>query len=40
LVSGGGRTYLMAVLTTGNPTQQYGIDTIDQLAAKAWHDMR
>ena len=34
-VSGGGRTYLMAVLTTGNPTEQYGIDTIDQLAAMA-----
>ena len=30
----------MAVLTTGNPTEQYGIDTIDQLAAMAWQDMR
>jgi len=38
-VSGGGRDYLMAVLTTGNPTEQYGIDTIDQLAAMAWHDL-
>jgi len=39
-VSGGGRNYLMAVLTTGNPTEQYGIDTIDQLAAMVWQDMR
>jgi hypothetical protein len=36
----GGRTYLMAVLTTGNPTEQYGIDTIDRLAAMVWQDMR
>jgi beta-lactamase class A len=39
-VSGGGRNYLMAVLTTGNPTEQYGIDTINQLAAMVWQDMR
>jgi hypothetical protein len=38
-VSGGGRNYLMAVLTTGNPTEQYGIDTIDQLAVMVWQDM-
>ena len=38
-ISGGGRNYLMAVLTTGNPTEQYGIDTIDQLAAMVWQDM-
>jgi Beta-lactamase enzyme family len=38
-ISGNGRDYLMAVLTTGNPTEQYGIDTIDQLAAMVWHDM-
>ena len=35
-ISGSGRDYLMAVLTTGNPTEQYGIDTIDQLAAMVW----
>ena len=35
-VSGLGRDYLMAVLSTGNPTEQYGIDTIDQLSALAW----
>jgi len=39
-VSGGGRNYLMAVLSTGNPTEQYGIDTIDQVAAMAWQHMR
>lgn len=39
-ISGQGRDYLMAVLTTGNPTEQYGIDTIDQLAAIVWKDMK
>jgi hypothetical protein len=38
-ISGGGRSYLMAVLSTGNPTEQYGIDTIDRLAATIWQDM-
>ncbi len=38
-ISGHGRDYLMAVLTTGNPSEQYGIDTIDQLAAIVWNDM-
>ncbi len=38
-ISGGGRNYLLAVLTTGNPTEQYGIDTIDQLSAMVWQDM-
>jgi hypothetical protein len=38
-ISGNGRDYLIAVLTTGNPTEQYGIDTIDQLAAMVWDDM-
>ena len=39
-IHGGGRDYLMAVLSTGNPTEQYGIDTIGQLAAMAWQGMR
>jgi len=38
-ISGDGRNYLMAVLSTGNPTEQYGIDTIDQLSAMVWQDM-
>jgi beta-lactamase class A len=39
-ISGGGRSYLAAVLTTGNPTEQYGIDTINALAGLVWHRMR
>jgi hypothetical protein len=35
-VSGLGRDYLIAVLSTGNPTEQYGIDTIDGLSAIVW----
>jgi Beta-lactamase enzyme family len=38
-ISGSGRDYLIAVLTTGNPTEQYGIDTIDQVAAMVWNGM-
>ena len=38
-ISGSGRNYLMAVLTTGNPTEQYGIDTIGLLAAMVWQAM-
>jgi hypothetical protein len=36
-ISGSGRDYLIAVLTTGNPTEQYGIDSIDQLGAMVWN---
>jgi hypothetical protein len=39
-VSGDGRDYLMAVFTTGNPTEQYGIDTINALSARVWTAMR
>jgi hypothetical protein len=39
-VSGAGRDYLLAVLTTGNPTEQAGIDTIGRLAAGIWRKMR
>jgi len=35
-VSGGGRNYLMAVLSTGNPSQEYGIDTLNHLGAMVW----
>jgi hypothetical protein len=38
-VSGGGRNYLMAVLSAGNPSEQYGIDTIDQLASMVWQHL-
>jgi beta-lactamase class A len=39
-ISGSGRSYLAAVLTTGNPTEQYGIDTINALAELVWRRMR
>ena len=29
----------MAVLTTGNPSEQYGIDTINQLSAQVWQHL-
>jgi hypothetical protein len=35
-VSGAGRDYLIAVLTTGSPSEQYGIDTINGLSARVW----
>jgi hypothetical protein len=35
-ISGLGRDYLMAVLSTGNPDEQYGIDTISRLGAIVW----
>ena len=35
-VSGDSRTYLMAVLSTGNPSEQYGIDTLNHLGAMVW----
>jgi hypothetical protein len=38
-ISGSGRDYLIAVLTTGNPSEQYGIDTINRLAAMVWNAM-
>jgi len=38
-VSGGGRDYLMAVLSAGNPSLRYGIDTISRLAAMVWQHM-
>jgi hypothetical protein len=38
-VSGDGRDYLIAVLTTGNPDEQYGIDTINTLSAILWPAM-
>jgi hypothetical protein len=35
-VRGKGRDYLIAVLSTGNPTEQYGIDTITGVSALVW----
>jgi beta-lactamase class A len=39
-VSGSGRDYLIAVFTTGNPAEQYGIDTINALSALIWTALR
>jgi hypothetical protein len=36
-VSGDGRDYLIAVLTDGNPTEAYGIDTDDAVSAIVWN---
>ena len=38
-VSGYGRNYLIAVLTTGSPAEQYGIDTVSLLSAHVWQAM-
>ena len=38
-ISGDGRDYLVAILTTGNPDEQYGIDTINTVSAMLWPAM-
>ncbi len=35
-VSGDRRNYLMAVFSAGNPSEQYGIDTLNHLGAMVW----
>jgi hypothetical protein len=35
-IDGDGRDYILAVLTTGSPTEQYGIDTIGELSSLVW----
>jgi hypothetical protein len=35
-IDGQGRDYLLAVLTDGNPTESYGIDTIQGISSLAW----
>ena len=39
-VSGDGRDYLISVLSTGNPTEQYGINTITGLSSLIWTALR
>jgi Beta-lactamase enzyme family len=39
-ISGDGRDYLVALLSTANPTEQYGIDTLNGLASVIWSAMR
>jgi len=38
-VSGGGRNYLMAMLSTGNPSEQYGINTLNHLGSMVWNTL-
>jgi hypothetical protein len=38
-VHGASRDYLIAVLSTGNPSEAYGIDTIDELSAMIWRQL-
>ena len=35
-VSGAGRNYLIAVLTNGNASKQYGIDTVNAVSVLVW----
>jgi Beta-lactamase enzyme family len=35
-IDGQGRNYLIAVVSTGNPDEQYGIDTIEALSELVW----
>ena len=38
-VNGLGRDYIVAILTTGSPTEQYGIDTINYLSQSLWSQL-
>jgi len=38
-VDGGGRDYLLAMLSTGNPSEQYGIDTLNSLGSMVWQGL-
>jgi hypothetical protein len=39
-IRGDGRWYLIAVLTTGNATEGYGIDTIEGVSSRVWNDLK
>lgn len=38
-VIGSGRHYLIAVMTDGSPTEDYGIDTIERISATVWQTL-
>jgi hypothetical protein len=38
-VDGDGRDYLIAVLTNGNASEQYGIDTVNGVSALVWRGL-
>jgi hypothetical protein len=39
-VVGSGRHYLIAVMTNGDPTEDFGIATIERISAAAWQALR
>ena len=39
-VSGRGRSYVIAVLTAHDPSEQYGIDTIQAIASAVYRDLK
>jgi polynucleotide 5'-kinase involved in rRNA processing len=39
-VRGQGRDYLIAILSDHNPTEQYGIDTVNGVSALVWGALR
>ncbi|MCL6626994.1 serine hydrolase [Alicyclobacillus shizuokensis] len=39
-VDGDGRNYVIAVYTINNPTEQYGIDTIDDISKMIWNELQ
>ena len=39
MFTGRGRNYLITVLTDGNPSEQYGIDTIEDVARVVHRDL-
>jgi hypothetical protein len=38
-INGDGRNYILAILTTGNPTEDDGIDTINQMSGEIWNEL-
>jgi hypothetical protein len=38
-IDGDGRDYILAVLTMGNPTEQYGIETINNISTLLWNQL-
>ena len=38
-VRGDGRDYLIAVLTDGNQSEAYGIDTVNQISSIVWNSL-
>jgi hypothetical protein len=39
MVNGGGRDYVLAILSAHNPSEQYGIDTVDAVSSLVWNEL-